>query len=155
MWYQSADIKYYMKATENPFYDNYYDTTDADIISFKLPDSKEWSAFAFDYGSKIFFRYRSNALKVQIEIFSSTIELVKQVVEESYLRYGIEEKYILEAVKRGEHTFQSYCSIWICNKVYFGQGNPPSYTYEFEAPKNIEFELTFDKPENEIIFAFI
>lgn len=154
MWYQHLYIPFYGIASNHPLYDSYYDTSDADIVSFKLPDSLEWSVFVFLYGSKIFVRYKTDSSKVYLEIYFSTKELVEWQIQERYLGFDIKHEDMLNAIENGEHDFESGYSVWICNKAYFGHGNSPFYSLPFTAPNDVFFNASFDKPQNETIFAF-
>ncbi len=154
VWYKSPEIVFFEKTQQHPFFDGYYDTADVDILSLKLPDSTDWSSFALNYGTKLFIRYKTDSSKIHIDIFFSTKELIKIVEEGRYLSFGIDEKYLWEAIERGEFKYQSFCSAWICNRDYFGKDNPPTLTHHFDAPEDVIISKIFDKPENETIFAF-
>jgi hypothetical protein len=154
MWYQLPDIPFYGIAQNHPLFDNYYDTSDVDIVSFRLTDSSEWSVFAFLYVTKIFVRYKTDISKVYIEVYFSTKELVELQIQERYLGFDIEYKEMLQSIENGEHNFESGYSVWICNKAYFGRDNPLLYSRSFTAPNDVNFSMLFEKPENETIFAF-
>ncbi|MBL7813888.1 MAG: hypothetical protein JNL70_02695 [Saprospiraceae bacterium] len=153
-WCKSKDIVFYNLVRECPFFYCFEGTTDADIVLFQLHDSKEWSIFSFQYDSKIYFRYKTDTKNVYVEVYFESKEIVENAVQERYLSFGIEETYMKEAIEQGEHKYDMYCSLWICNKDYFGKGNPPSYTREFVAPDKVSIIRSFDKPQNETLFGF-
>lgn len=153
-WCKSKDLIYYDSVRECPFFYGFQATSDASIVLFELPDSKDWSVFSFQYDSKIYFRYKTDNKKVHVEIFFETTDLVEYAVQERYLSFGIEELYMKEAIESREHKYDMYCSLWICTKEYFEKRNPPNYTHKFVTPNEVMIIKSFDRPENEIFFGF-